>query len=665
MPWKTLVLKPGIDTEMSPTLNEQGWSASQHIRWREGLPEKEGGWTHLTTDPLNGIARGMVSWSDLDGRNYLSVGTNQELKLLYAGLLYDITPYDLFDDLTAPFITTSGSATVQVVDIDAAPATSQWVDIVMPIAVGGILLFGRYQMTTTGGVHTITAAAPAASSTTGGAPPEFVTTNGSADVTVNLDNHGLTSGDTWAVQITTMVGGITLAAQSSYIVTVVDPDQFTFTADTAATSDATVSENGGLVRIAYQLTAGYASNDPAHTLRQWFLDHWGRDLIGCCSGTNNDLGMLLGSPIFVWDPITQGINNHAVAISTATYPEATNPPKAANVCFVIANVQILIALGVEPPGGVSQDPNLVRWCDQADFTDWTATTTNQAGSYRIPTGSRLVGGLRAPLYTVIWTDVDMWLVSYLGFPLVLGFNQVANGVGLIAARACAAVQSAVYWVSPGITLWRFDGNSAQVLPCPVWDVLSKNLDYQQVDKLHVAVNSWFNEFAVFYPSALGDGEVDSYIRYNFREGEWDYGQAVRTCWIDAGVQGPPIGVDGAGILQQHETGYDADGEPMGEFIQSGWMTIADGTLFSFIERVIADFVFTGTEPSVQFWISVVSYPTDTPTVFGPFTQAPTGPQWQIIRARGRLASIKIGASSLGCFWRLGSLRYLLRPAGRR
>lgn len=104
---------------------------------------------------------------------------------------------------------------------------------------------------------------------------------------------------------------------------------------------------------------------------------------------------------------------------------------------------------------------------------------------------------------------------------------------------------------------------------------------------------------------------------------------------------------------------------MGEFIQSGWMSISDGVFFSFLERVIADFIFAGASPTVQFWILVSDYPTDTPTTYGPFTAAPSGPQYQLIRARGRVAALKIGGSGLNSFWRLGNFRYLLAPGGRR
>ena len=665
MPYQDVVIRPGLSADTTKTLTKAGWNACQLVRFRDGLPEKNGPWEHLTTSPLVGTARGMVTWADVIANKYLAVGTEQTLSLWYSNSYYDLTPYEVFSNLATPFSTTLSSAVVQVNDVNI-PAGCTELYVVMPTSVNGLLLFGRYAMSYSGGYYTITAASGTASSTgAGGAVPEFAVTNGSFTVTVTLADHGLTSGNTFTVQVATTLGGMTLAANSDYTVTVVNTSTFTFTGPSAATSNASVYENAGNVQIGYQLTSGYASQTGNYLLRQWFLDHWGRDMVGTAGGTNDDFLMSYGSPVFVYDPESPTLyGGHAYAINTSTFPGATSPPNAANVSFVIAAEQILMVLGSDPAGGTAQDPNLIRWCNTSDFTDWVATATNQAGSFRIPTGSRLVGGLRAPMFTVIWTDLDMYLVSYLGFPLVFGFNLVTGGVGLIAARACAAVQSTVYWVSAD-NFWKFDGNSAQIVPCPIWDVLFRNLDRTQVDKMHMAVNSFFSELMVFFPSASGSGEVDTYVRYNFREGLWDYGSLVRTTWVDAGVLGAPIGVDGSGILQQHETGTDADGAQMNEYIETGWISLDAGDFFVYIDRVIMDFKMASNSDTVQYWISVVDYPTDTPVVYGPYTQALTGPSYQIIRARGRLASIKIGVSSLGAWWRLGAIKALMAPAGKR
>ena len=52
-----------------------------------------------------------------------------------------------------------------------------------------------------------------------------------------------------------------------------------------------------------------------------------------------------------------------------------------------------------------QDPLLIRWCDVNDYTTWVATITNQAGSYRVPKGSKIVGCIQGPQQGCICTDL--------------------------------------------------------------------------------------------------------------------------------------------------------------------------------------------------------------------------------------------------------------------
>lgn len=343
----------------------------------------------------------------------------------------------------------------------------------------------------------------------------------------------------------------------------------------------------------------------------------------------------------------------------------TDVPQIANGSLVADPQQIMFAWGTDPPGGGDQDPNLVRWSDVGDNTDWLATANNQAGSFRISSGSRIVGMIQGPQFTVLWTDIDMWLVQYVGPPFVFTFNKIATGCDLISPNAVGVYQSSLYWVSSN-NFFMYDGNSVRVIPCPVWDAIFMNFNRDQADKVICAVNSWFGEVMWFYPSASGTGEVDSYVKLTVTEGfVWDYGSLERTAWTDDNVFGAPMGVDGNNLLQQHETGYDADGSALVSWVESGYFSISEGTLFTNVERLISDFILTGPTPQVEVSFTVQDYPSSTPNTYGPFSYSQSGPEYSIVRARGRVASILIESTALGTFWRMGGVRYLGSPSGRR
>lgn len=678
MPLAIVRLRPGIDVEETPTLNQTSWSSCQLIRFRDGLPEKIGGWVHMASTPVIGTARGMHCWADLMGNPYLAVGSEQRLMVLENGALSDITPLREINNVAVDFSTILGQSIVTIIDGGApAPAAGDWVNILVPVSVGGIVLQGLYLISnpTSATEYQITAAdiATGTISHAGAVPAFSVSGSGQTLVTVTLNNHGLANGGTFSVQVPLTVGGINIAV-GDYQVSSVTTDTFQITPGSSSSGADSVSENGGNARFEYLIPSGVpsataltgygvgpygaggyglaAGGSLIEPLRQWFLTNFGQDLLG--NYTNG--------PLYLWVPPTLqpaqqigGTSPNAIS--------APNAPTIVNSSFLSMPAEIVVALGTDVLGNGSQDPNLITWSDAGNFAEWTPLSSNQAGSFRLPTGSRIVGGVQGPQFALIWTDIDLYAMQYLGAPLIFGFQKIANATDLLSARSVGIFESTAYWASNANFLM-YDGNSVQIVPCPVWDKFFLNLNRAQADKIFCAVNSWFAEIMWFYPSASGNGEVDSYVKFNARERVWDYGALTRTCWEDDNVFGAPIGVDQNGLLQQHETGYDNDGVAMVSFIESGYFSISDGSEFTFIERLIPDFILSGGSQTIQLSVSLQNYPSDTPMVYGPYTVTPQTP-YIIVRARNRGAALTIGSSDLGVFWRLGGTRYMAARSGRR
>lgn len=691
MPYKPLTLNPGIDVEKSPHLLEAGWSDSVAVRFFEGLPQKTGGFSHLNAQLLTGVCTGLHAWSDLAGILYIAAGTDQRLELFTGGAIFDITPIQQTTNNASNFSTVINTPNVTIIDNASNTVVGQWVNINVPVSVGGLVFQGFYQVATVIDANTYTIVAPTNATATvnnGGAVPQFTTINTQANVTVTLNNHGLVAGGIFGIQVSTTVGGLTLAVAIYSIVGTPATNTFIITASTTATSSASAFENGGNAQIEYLIYngnqsaeyqmdgggwgvgvwgggpwgGGSGSGTILVPLRQWFLDNFGQDMVGNYTG----------SPIYVWVPPEEP-GNVAVPIDTTNFPGATKPPTEVNVSFVSAPQQMIIALGCDDANSGTFEPLLVRWCDAGDFTDWVATVANQAGSYLIPSGSRLVGGISAPNFTILWTDVDLWLMTYLGgtgeAELVWGFTKVSGGSGLLSARACAIFRNLIFYAASN-GFYMFDGGSIRLIPCPVWDAFWFNLNRQQVDKVNAEVNSWFQEVSWSFPSASGDGTVDSRITYNIRENVWtlDVAPTVlsRTAWIDENVYGAPVGTDLIGYLQQAESGNDADGVPLVTSVTTGWFSLQEGTLFSTIERLVGDFVMSGTNQNIYITVNVQDWPSDTIRTYGPYLyNGQNGPNYSIVRARGRYAQVILSSMDFGVFWRLGGLRFMISQTGRR
>lgn len=679
MPFGSVRLVPGVNVERTATLLEAGYSASQFIRFKDGLAQKLGGWQKFYPFGVSGIPRDLHAWQDLNQANHLGYGTTAQLGVITSGTLQVITPQTLISDFTPNFSTVINTPTVTIVDSNISNVTT--FDAILfntPVSVGGIILSGLYPIVTVTGTHsyTITAATNATSTVNNtGAVPVFTTTAGSQIVSVLLTAHGLSVGSTVVFPIPTTGDLVTISGLYT-VQTVPDANHFTINANTQGGVGSTFSMNSGNAELVYYINLGPAAAGSGYGLggygsggfgtgvvpasqtgnpitpTDWTLDNWGQLLVGCPKNGG----------LYTFDP-TGGFANAGLINSGPAFNTGA---------FVSVTQQILVAFGSTVPQtiGIQQDPMLVRWSDVGNFNQWSATSATQAGSYRIPLGSMIVGGMATPQQNLIWTDLDLWAMNYLGFPLVFGFNKIGSGCGLASLHAAGQLRGSVYWMGRS-NFYVLSGNGVTVLPCPVWDQVFQNLDTSNLTKIRAAPNTPFNEMWWFWPSRTGgSGENDSYVKVNITEPgmPWDYGPMPRSAWTDQNVLGNPLGANPGGIIYQHETTMDADGSPLSYSFTTGYFEIAEGEDFAFVDLILPDFkwgfVAGSQNAQVQLTFNVVNYPGDTPTIYGPYT-VNQGTEYISVRFRGRQMSITVAGSDLGSFMRLGRVRYRWAPTGRR
>lgn len=684
MPEVGLKLIPGVNAELTPTLNQAGISSCDLIRFKSSLPQKLGGWEKFYPFAVGGVPREMAAWQDLNSVDHLAIGSTTALNIITDGVIADITPQKKTTSFTPDFSTTMGQATVVIIDPNISNVTtSDTIFFNTPIAVGGLVLQGAYPIVTIGGTHTynITASSVAASTVNnGGVVPTFTTTSGSSIVTVTIPAHGLSVGNYFTFPISTTVSG-TIIAGTFKVLSVPTANTFTISAATVATGSTTVSMNGGSAQVVYYINLGPAAAGTGFgvgafgvggfgsgvvpvsqtgtpiTATDWTLSNWGEILLSCPANGG----------IYQWAP-NSGYQN-AGLISTA--------PIFNSGIFVAMPEQILVAYGstAAAPGSSGadssaeqQDPLIVRWSDSLDYTNWSVTSLTQAGSFHIPQGSRIVGGLQGPQQALIWTDLAVWAMSYMGPPYVFGFNELSAGCGLIGPHAAAVIRGGVYWMSTG-NFFVLSGGGVQSLPCSVWDTIFQDLDTDNQSKCRAAPNSAFDEMWWFYPSLSGGtGECDKYVKINLEEKTWDYGNLPRCAWIDQSVLGQPIGASPQGVLYQHETGFDADGQPMLPWFETGYFVLAEGQDIAFLDWLFPDmkwgFVGGSQNALVQITITAVYYPNGPEKVYGPFTMT-NAKTFINTRLRGRQIKLRFSSSDLGSWWRLGLMRSRIASDGRR
>tara|TARA_R110000851_G_scaffold91647_2_gene200038 strand:- start:69 stop:1229 length:1161 start_codon:yes stop_codon:yes gene_type:complete len=379
--------------------------------------------------------------------------------------------------------------------------------------------------------------------------------------------------------------------------------------------------------------------------------------------------------IFYWDK-TSGITARAVPLNTLA--GSSEAPVIAKQILVSDKDRHVIAFGCDPEGAGAgeQDPLLIRFSSQESLTQWGAQTTNTAGDLRLGSGSEIVTAVETRQQILVFTDVSLHAMQFLGPPFVFGINTVSENITTASPLCAIAVNDNVFWM--GREEFYVYSGAVNKLPCTVKDYVFSDFNEQQIQKVTASSNTSFSEVWWFYPSSNSE-ENDRYVVFNYEQNVWYYGTLDRTCWVDRGVDSLPIAAGSDHYLYEHENGLD-DGSTtpataISSHIESSQMDLGEGDQFAFLSRLIPDITFrdsTANTPTATFTLSARNYPG------GPYLQSEgdsvvktaSAPVEQFTnqvntRLRGRSFNLKVETTTTETTWRLGTPRVDVRPDGGR
>ena len=171
-----VTFKPGVNRENTRYFNEGGWYESDKVRFRQGSPEKIGGWTQYSTAKFLGVCRTLWNWITLTSQNIVAVGTNLKFYLTLGNQYFDITPVRSVTTLTNPFTATLSSSTITVSATAHGAIPGDFVTFSGATGLGGnitaAVLNQQYQIVSVSNVNsfTFTATATANASDVSGSP---------------------------------------------------------------------------------------------------------------------------------------------------------------------------------------------------------------------------------------------------------------------------------------------------------------------------------------------------------------------------------------------------------------------------------------------------------------------------------------------------------------
>jgi len=626
MPLQKFLFNPGINKQGTSYTAEGGWFDGNLVRFRKGFAEKIGGWEKYISSSYEGTGRKLHAWVDLDGTKLLGLGTRYKLYIQEGSSYNDVTPIRRTSAAgAATFAATDGSSTITVTDSGNGSNVGDFVTYTDAVSLGGnitaTVLNQEYQIQSVPTSNTYTIIAK--------------DTNGDT-VTANSSDTG--NG-----------GASTVAA-------------YQITSGLDVFVDGTGWGVGGWGSGTWGSTS---SLNDANQLRLWSMDNFGEDLL-----SNPRAG-----GVYYWDK-SDGLNTRAVALSSLI---GSNLAPTKGLQVIVSDIdRHAIVLGADPiENGVRSgliDPLLVAFSDQENIFDWEPTSTNTAGSLRCSAGSEIIGAIRARQETLIWTDVALYSLQFIGPPLTFGLNLVNEGVSLIGPNAIVNSPSGIFWMDRK-GFYTYNGSVSPV-PCTVHSYVFDDFEEGQAFQVFGILNKQFDEVGWFYCSS-GQTVINRYVFFNYVENTWSIGQLSRTAWLDEGIFSQPIAAgkySDTPYLYSHEVGYNNDGQPMDNvYVQSADFDIGDGEEFQFIKRFIPDVKFqgSGSDQTINVQIKTRNYPgnsftTDQTTSFTSTTSKID------MRARARQASIRFesdddGTSSerIDVGFRIGGTRLDIQPNGRR
>lgn len=466
MPLQKILFKPGVNKENTRYTNEGGWYDCDKIRFRQGTPEKVGGWQQISSYTYSGTCRSLWSWSSLSGILYVGVGTNDKFYIERGGAYDDITPIRAVQvGLNGPFAATAGSTTVTVTNASHGATDGDFVTFFGALALS--------QQT-----FTVTIASPAVVT-----PATYVPANGTAVIlsTTGALPTGLTAGVQYYVvgatgstfnlanvpngaTITTsgtqsgthsvyVNSGLTAAVlNQSFAITTIDSNSYTITVPVAAGVYDT-GNGGNPVSAYYGLHIGSDTAQPftgwgagpwgygawgygqpgVSSLRLWWQNNFGQDLI---------FGYR-GSPMYYWNA-SVGATPNPVTITIASPGVLT----LTNGSLVDGQAIILLTSGALPTGLTSGTVYYVGNVSGATFRLATTFANYLAGTYITTTGTQSGTHYVSP-YGIPVTSLG----GASDVPALVNFAMVSDASRFTIAFGCSAYGSADTTIDPMLIRW--------------------------------------------------------------------------------------------------------------------------------------------------------------------------------------------------------------------
>jgi len=244
------------------------------------------------------------------------------------------------------------------------------------------------------------------------------------------------------------------------------------------------------------------------------------------------------------------------------------------------------------------------WCSEEDIEDWDfANPYNTAGMYTLDPFSPIVAAHSSAAGVAVYTPAMMHFVEFIGLPYIYRYKPVAKVPIPISAAAVSSIPEGIIWISIE-GFWIYNGSTANIIKCPVWDIISTRMDFQRTVRESHSINLLSRgEIWWFWVDPIIGLECTRYVALDYRSNVWMSGYLKRTCGVTFANDMFPLMSDGWSVWK-HETGFTYPGALYMPYLESQSINVLGGEVWNTIVDIIPE--IAGDRRAVAFSLAMTN-----------------------------------------------------------
>jgi hypothetical protein len=225
--------------------------------------------------------------------------------------------------------------------------------------------------------------------------------------------------------------------------------------------------------------------------------------------------------------------------------------------------------------------------------------------YTVDPFSPIVAAHSSSLGISVHTPAMSFFVDWIGLPYVYRYRPIGKIPIPISAASMSSIPEGIVWISSE-GFWLYNGSMADIMPCPIWDLISENMDFQRTVQASHSVNMLVRgEIWWFWVDKNLGVEATRYAALDYRAKPliWMSGFLERTCGNTYGNDQYPIMSDGVNVWK-HEIGFNYPEARYMPYLESQTINAMDGERMNTITKLLPE--VAGDRTALAFRLAMIN-----------------------------------------------------------